>query len=58
MEDPIHYWDYSPWKITPSSVKDQMAEVDVDVSRVRPYYVQSAIPLTNVLHNSSQQSFY
>ena len=30
MEDPLHYWDHAPWKITPLSVKDSMGKADVE----------------------------
>ena len=30
MEDPLHYWDHFPWKITPSSMKDQIGGADVE----------------------------
>ena len=39
MEDPLHYWDHSSWRITQLLVKDQIGEVDVEVPRVRLYYV-------------------
>ena len=58
MEDPFHYWDHSFWRIMPSSVKDQISKADIDVSRIRPYYIQLVILLAIVLHDGSYQGFY
>ena len=30
IEDPLHYWDHSPWRITPLSVKDQIGDAHVE----------------------------
>ena len=30
MEDPLHYYNHSPWKITPSLVKNQIGDANIE----------------------------